>query len=693
MGSAERRRSAVSRPVRASPPSSPYFSHSAPRLRFRLGGEFQVNTYTGDYQSRTGGGGDARAAASSSPGRATRTAACSASSPAVSPARARLWPTSSRSTPTPRTRSSIRSVAAAAAGGFVVVWQSNLQDGSNYGVFARRFSSAGVALGGEFQVNTYTADNQSRPVGGSDSSATSSSPGRAISRTARTRASSPAASRAPGVPSAGEFQVNTYTAGRPALSPSVAASAAGDFVVVWQSYVQDGCGLRRLRPALRQRRRARGQRVPGQHLHHELPVRPIGGGERRRRLRRRLAELRSGRLDGYGIFGSALLERRRSGSPASSRSTPTPRATRRYPSVAADADGDFVVAWQSYDQDGSSYGVFARRFSSAGVPLAQRVPGQHLHHRRPGAAGRRDDASGRFVVAWESYSQDGSGTRRLRPALRRRHRPRHRRQRRGRSPHRWAPRPALPVRLPRRHSGQRSGRHRRLHALQRAGARGLSRWRRFTVGGARGPPRQRVPGQYLHLEPSDLRHGRDRRQRRVRGRVGQLLPGRGLGDGDLRAALLGRRHRIGQRVSGQHLHTERPELSRGGRRRRRRLRCRLAERRPGRQFERHLRPALFEHGDGAGRGVPVNTFTSSFQRQPSVALEGAGGFVVAWDSADQDGSGYGIFARRFSSSGAGLATEFQVNGQTTNAQANAAVAAGSDGTSSSPGRATARTAR
>ena len=47
-------------------------------------------------------------------------------------------------------------VAAADDGGFVIAWASNSQDGFGHGVFARRFDSAGSALGVEFQVNTYT---------------------------------------------------------------------------------------------------------------------------------------------------------------------------------------------------------------------------------------------------------------------------------------------------------------------------------------------------------------------------------------------------------------------------------------------------------------------------------------------------------------------------------------------------------
>jgi hypothetical protein len=63
----------------------------------------------------------------------------------------------------------------------------------------------------------------------------------------------------------------------------------------------------------------------------------------------------------------------------------------------------------------------------------------------------------------------------------------------------------------------------------------------------------------------------------------------------------------------------------------------------------------------AGPEFQVNTYTVSAQRFPAAAAEADGDFVIAWDSANQDGSSYGIFARRFSSTGVSLATEFQVN--------------------------------
>src|SRR5262245_30697652 len=79
------------------------------------------------------------------------------------------------------------------------------------------------------------------------------------------------------------------------------------------------------------------------------------------------------------------------------------------PVVAADADGDFVVAWQSLGQDGSGFGVYAKRYSAAGAPLGVefRVNTYTTGHQYAQAVAM--GAAGDFVVAWESYPQDGSG--------------------------------------------------------------------------------------------------------------------------------------------------------------------------------------------------------------------------------------------------------------------------------------------
>jgi hypothetical protein len=59
--------------------------------------------------------------------------------------------------------------------------------------------------------------------------------------------------------------------------------------------------------------------------------------------------------------------------------------------------------------------------------------------------------------------------------------------------------------------------------------------------------------------------------------------------------------------------------------------------------------------------IRVNSFTNSFQINPSVATLADGSVVVVWASDGQDGDMQGIFGQRFSATGAKLGSEFQIN--------------------------------
>ena len=43
---------------------------------------------------------------------------------------------------------------------YLIVWESNTQDGDGYGIFAQRIGTDGSLIGDEFQINTYTESNQ-----------------------------------------------------------------------------------------------------------------------------------------------------------------------------------------------------------------------------------------------------------------------------------------------------------------------------------------------------------------------------------------------------------------------------------------------------------------------------------------------------------------------------------------------------
>ncbi len=179
------------------------------------------------------------------------------------------------------------SVAIDDAGNFVVTWSSKDQDGDNWGVYGKRYNAGGLAQGGEFRVNTSTAKEQ--------------------------------------------------------MFSSVAMDAAGDFVVTWSSKDQDGDNW-------------------GVYAQRYNPLGVAQGG----------------------AFQVNL----------------TTAKEQVFSFVAMDTDGDFVITWSSKDQDGNGWGVYARQFDAAGVAktgetLVNTTTAGDQEH--PSVA---MDAQGDFVVVW-----------------------------------------------------------------------------------------------------------------------------------------------------------------------------------------------------------------------------------------------------------------------------------------------------
>jgi hypothetical protein len=130
-------------------------------------------------------------------------------------------------------------VAIDANDNFVVVWQTQGQDGDLAGVFGRRFDAAGTPLGPEFQVNAYTTSAQSyprvamRPSG--EFAVVWQSFGQDGSFGGIFGQLFDASANAVGA----EFQVNGASVNAQ-RSPSVAMDESGRFVVVWQGYTTGG---------------------------------------------------------------------------------------------------------------------------------------------------------------------------------------------------------------------------------------------------------------------------------------------------------------------------------------------------------------------------------------------------------------------------------------------------------------------
>jgi hypothetical protein len=293
------------------------------------------------------------------------------------------------------------------AGNFVVVWQTLGQDGSNQGVFARRYDAMGGELGGEFQINTRTTGQQNFPEVATDADGdfvvvwqsylqddeSAYQPGVFGQRFASS-----------GAPLGGEFLVNSYTSG-PQTFPKVAMDADGDFVVVWESG-HDGApnGI------FGQRFTSAGARQGAEFL--------VNAFTSSNQSSPAVAMDDAGRFvvafrspgDGavFGIFarrfdtaGTALGTEFRVSTYTTSG---TPQA---YPAVAADGDGDFVVVWFTPGQDdgGGQGGVFGQRFDSSGAPQGVEFQVNSYTEAQQDRQAVAMNADGDFVVVWKDLGQ------------------------------------------------------------------------------------------------------------------------------------------------------------------------------------------------------------------------------------------------------------------------------------------------
>jgi len=160
---------------------------------------------------------------------------------------------------------------------------------------------------------------------------------------------------ADGAPKSDSFLVNASFTEGDQLNPDVAVDAAGNFLIVWESQGEDG--------------------------------------------------------DGAGIYAQRYFSNGMAdGGPFQVNDYST--GDQESPVVAMDNSGQFVIAWQSYGQDGDGYGIYARRYASDGTPLEMQeflvnasTDGNQMNATVAAARG-----NGNFVIAWEgdvSAAEDG----------------------------------------------------------------------------------------------------------------------------------------------------------------------------------------------------------------------------------------------------------------------------------------------
>jgi hypothetical protein len=348
------------------------------------------------------------------------------------------------------------SVAADADGRFVVAWQSLGQDGSNEGVWARRFDSTATPFAGEFQVNAHTTGAQRaadvasdangntiivwEDLSGQDGSGfgvyarrydSTGAPGpefRVNSHTTQSQSEPSVASGAggnvvvawtdnrnpdldvfakvydnAGNPLGPDFPVNSFTTGNQ-RKPSVAMDATGNFVVVWMSVGQDGSGSGIF-----------GQRFDAAGALRGSEFRVNSYTTNNQQYPSVALEV-SGRFvvawSSYGQISSDDVLAQRfdaAGSPLGTEflvNTFTTEAQGR-PAVNTGPSGDFTVAWTSLGPDASLFGVAARRYNHTGTPYGPEFQVNSYTTSIQGVPSVGADGNGQFVVTWTSTSQDG----------------------------------------------------------------------------------------------------------------------------------------------------------------------------------------------------------------------------------------------------------------------------------------------
>jgi hypothetical protein len=292
-------------------------------------------------------------------------------------------------------------------GNFAITWNSMGQDGSSQGVFAQLYDSNGWPQGLEFQVNTYTANSQMFPSIAMDKNGNFVIAWMSEGQDGNGWGIFAQRYNRTSVPQGSEFQVNTYTTDHQSY-PSVAMDPNGNFVIAWNSLGQDGS----IQGVFAQRYNSSGW-PQGSEFQVNTYIMDDQG------IRRRSTAMDSNGnfviawnswwQDGDigGIFAQRYNNTGVPQGPEFQVNTYTENA-QTLPSVAMDKNGNFVVAWTSWGgQDGSEHGIFAQRYNSTGEPQGPEFQVNTYIMDNQSVPSVAMDSKGNFAITWVSDGQDG----------------------------------------------------------------------------------------------------------------------------------------------------------------------------------------------------------------------------------------------------------------------------------------------
>jgi hypothetical protein len=242
------------------------------------------------------------------------------------------------------------SVCSLSDGGFLVCWRSNHQDYDSYNIYAQVFDNIGTKVGDEFMVNSHESAWMPCVAGLSNG-------GFVICwyytiYENGTNGVYGQIYKNNTEKYGEEIHMNTYTDGNQ-FDPSVCGLSDGGFVVCWSSENQDG--------------------------------------------------------DKSGIFGQIYDSTGNIRGSEFQVNTYT-NSYQLAPDVCKLSDFGFIVCWNSWGQDGSNQGVFAQIFNNDGLKQGGEFQVNTYTNSDQQSRSVCELANGGFIICWNSWGQDGSGT-------------------------------------------------------------------------------------------------------------------------------------------------------------------------------------------------------------------------------------------------------------------------------------------
>jgi len=293
-------------------------------------------------------------------------------------------------------KQSVPAIAMDADSNFVVVWRSYRHDGDSGGIFGQRFDPNCSPVGAEFQINTTTSGDQTEPAIAMDRTGNFvvawHGPGVSEEDVFARRFDTNAQ------PLSQEFRVNSFTDNRQRF-PKAATSQTGAFVVVWESEKPDAEDY--VWAAAGQLYNANGTAIGNEFQPSQIPD----------------CRYPDVAMDAHGNFVVVWMHNTSKNAIMAklydADSTPKKDPFKvssvgfgsiSRPSVATDSSGNFVVTWDGHHQWASLDDIHARWWKFDGTAMGE----QFLVNTTLGRAQQRPriamTSQGEFVIVWHSQS-------------------------------------------------------------------------------------------------------------------------------------------------------------------------------------------------------------------------------------------------------------------------------------------------